>query len=135
MRLINPPELGSYPIIFYDGDCGFCHHSVQWILNRDTKALFRFASLQSEKGQDFLNKIGKTQLDTLYLLLPTGGYLQKSDAILKVLYLLGYPGIGLLQRIPQPIRDGVYDLVARYRKQLMPSECSLPTPEQRKRFL
>ncbi|MGY0203700.1 thiol-disulfide oxidoreductase DCC family protein, partial [Acinetobacter soli] len=34
----------------FDGDCNFCDASVQFILNRDTKGHFHFASLQGEAG-------------------------------------------------------------------------------------
>jgi hypothetical protein len=35
------------PILLYDGVCGLCHRLVQFIIHRDRRAIFRFASLQS----------------------------------------------------------------------------------------
>ena len=59
-------------IVFYDGECGFCNHWVQWILEKDTKDKFLFSSLQSEFGQKFLNdrNLPNEIFDTLYLWKP-----------------------------------------------------------------
>ena len=42
--------------VLYDGECGFCNFWVHWILKKDTKNNFLFASLQSDFGQQFLNE-------------------------------------------------------------------------------
>lgn len=43
-------------IILFDGICHFCSATVRFIIERDEKAYFRFASLQSEAGQALLKK-------------------------------------------------------------------------------
>ncbi|WP_228376753.1 thiol-disulfide oxidoreductase DCC family protein [Chryseobacterium formosense] len=64
-------------MVFFDGYCGVCNFWVQWILERDKKDRFLFASLQSEAGQRFLTKkkLSTTQFNTLYLLKPDTKYL------------------------------------------------------------
>ena len=65
--------------VLYDGECGFCNFWVHWILKKDTKNNFLFASLQSDFGQQFLNErnLESKNLDTLYLWKPEKYYLQK----------------------------------------------------------
>ncbi|WP_373710272.1 thiol-disulfide oxidoreductase DCC family protein, partial [Kaistella sp.] len=69
--------------VFYDGECGFCNFWVHWILKKDVKNQFLFASLQSEFGQQFLSErnLELKNLDTLYLWKPEKYYLQKSQAV------------------------------------------------------
>ena len=39
----------SHELVFYDGRCGLCHHSVRFLLARDRDgALFRYAPLFGE---------------------------------------------------------------------------------------
>jgi predicted DCC family thiol-disulfide oxidoreductase YuxK len=49
------PELGEHPVVLFDGVCNLCSSAVQFIIDRDPKATFRFASLQSEAGAALLH--------------------------------------------------------------------------------
>lgn len=125
--------------IFYDGDCGFCNFWVQWILKNDTKDQFLFAALQSDFGQNFLKERGlKTNdFDTIYIWKPEAYYHTKSDAIMKIANTIG--GIYYLSNVfklfPKSIRNVGYDLIAKNRKKIMNESCTLPTPEERKKFI
>jgi len=126
-------------IVFFDGECGFCNFWVQWILERDRKDKFLFASLQSDFGQNFLSerKLETKQFNTLYLLKPDGLYLSKSRAVLKIAQQLGgiysLLQVGLL--IPKTISDQLYDIISRNRTKLAAQKCFLPDPHQRKKFI
>jgi predicted DCC family thiol-disulfide oxidoreductase YuxK len=89
-------------IVFFDGDCGVCNFWVQWILKRDKKDRFLFASLQSDFGQQFLTerKLNTEVFNTLYLWKPNHYYLEKSKAVLQIAHLLG--GIYKLSAIGFP---------------------------------
>ena len=41
-------------IILFDGICNVCNGAVQFVIKRDKKNHFRFASLQSPEGQKLL---------------------------------------------------------------------------------
>lgn len=41
-------------IILFDGICNFCNSSVDFIIKHDKDKIFRFATLQSEKGKELL---------------------------------------------------------------------------------
>ena len=59
-------------IVLFDGDCNFCNRSVQFIYERDKKGIFRFASLQSARGREFLAKHNLDTLDLSTLVLING---------------------------------------------------------------
>ncbi|KQT16356.1 thiol-disulfide oxidoreductase [Chryseobacterium sp. Leaf404] len=127
-------------IIFFDGDCGVCNFWVQWILQRDRKNEFMFASLQSDFGQKFLGErqLDRKQFNTLYLWKAGSYYLIKSKAILKVLHLLGglYKAAGFAAQIfPTGFSDQLYNVISRNRMKISNQKCFLPTPEERKKFI
>jgi len=126
-------------IVFYDGECGFCNHWVQWILERDRKDKFLFSSLQSEFGQKFLNErqLPNQIFDTLYLWKPQSFYLTKYQAILKIAGELGgiYSLASVGKIIPDFIGNRFYNLISRNRKKLAANQCFLPDEKQRKKFL
>jgi predicted DCC family thiol-disulfide oxidoreductase YuxK len=56
-------------ILFYDGDCGLCNSSVQFVLKHRKHNAIYFATLQSDLAKQTLNKKGiEIKLDTLYFL-------------------------------------------------------------------
>jgi hypothetical protein len=58
-----------HPTLLYDGVCGLCNRFVQFILHRDRRATFRFASLQSDVAAKILSRHGLSpnNLDMLYV--------------------------------------------------------------------
>ena len=126
-------------IVFYDGDCGFCNHWVQWILERDKKDKFLFASLQSKSGQDFLKErnLPNKDFDTLYLWKPNSFYLTKYQAILKIADEIGgiYSFANIGQLLPNSLGNMVYNIISKNRKKLTRNQCFLPDEQQRKKFL
>ncbi len=131
----NPPY-----ILLFDGVCNLCNHTVQFVIKRDAKAQFRFASLQSDYGQTLLKKVGLPidNFDSFVLILGNKYYL-RSSAGLHVLRTLGgvWKLFYALIIFPRPLRDFVYDLVAhsRYKFFGRRDTCMVPTPEQKERFL
>ncbi|CAM2893078.1 DUF393 domain-containing protein [Chryseobacterium flavum] len=126
-------------IVFFDGDCGVCNFWVQWILERDKKDKFMFASLQSDFGQQFLSERGlETNIfNTMYLWKPGQYYLIKSKAVLKIANLLGgiYKLSVLGKIIPGFLLDKGYDLISRNRMKLANQKCYLPDQHQKKKFI
>lgn len=126
-------------VVFFDGECGVCNFWVQWILERDRKDQFMFASLQSDFGQKFLSERGlETRVfNTMYLWKPNQYYLIKSKAILQIASLLGgiYKLSALGKIIPGILSDKVYDIISKNRMKLANQKCYLPTPHQRKKFI
>jgi predicted DCC family thiol-disulfide oxidoreductase YuxK len=88
-----------HPILLYDGVCGLCNRLVQFILRRDSGAVFRFASLQSPLARRILTRHGADaeDLDTVYVVvnydLPDERLLLRSDAVIFILRHLGAAGL------------------------------------------
>ncbi len=131
---------GQTPILLFDGVCNLCHASVQWVIRHDRAGVFRFASLQSEAGQGLLAEHGlATEKFDSVVLLADGQVFQRSDAALETARRLGggWKWLAVFRFVPRLLRDWVYDFVARnrYRWFGRQTECWLPTPELRARFL
>jgi predicted DCC family thiol-disulfide oxidoreductase YuxK len=126
-----------HPIVFFDGVCGLCDQVVDWIIEKDTKAHFRFAPLQGEAAQTAFANPGQA-LKTV-VVLKNDRYFKRSSAIVEILLdLPGYRALGwLLWLIPWPLRDLGYGAVAKVRYSIWGKSetCRLPTPEERTRFL
>lgn len=128
------------PIVLFDGVCNLCQGAVKFLIRKDKKDILRFASLQSEVGQKLLKKFNlpTQKYDSFVLVVGERIYL-RSSAVLKICDFLG--GFWRLWKIfwllPKPLRDAVYDFVAknRYKWFGKKSECMLPTPKIRKKFL
>ena len=130
----------THPVLLFDGVCNLCHGVVRFVLDHDREARFRFAPLQSEVGRALLARFGldADALDAVVLIDETGAHL-RSDAALRVARRLGPPWswLGPLAMIPRPLRDAVYDFIARHRYRWFGKKdaCPLPRPEWRERFL
>ncbi|MBC7382015.1 MAG: thiol-disulfide oxidoreductase DCC family protein [Bacteroidia bacterium] len=126
-------------IILFDGVCNLCDSAVQFLIRNDFKKSLMFASLQSESGKALLNEFSLlSDLSTLVYIKGDKAYI-KSAAVLEVVSDL--KGIWvifkILKLIPKPVRDLVYDKVARARYKWFgkKEQCMIPTPELKKRFL
>jgi predicted DCC family thiol-disulfide oxidoreductase YuxK len=141
-----PPAHIHGPIVLYDGVCALCNRFVEFVLARDAAGFFRFASLQSELARTTIRQHGGNpeELSSLVLirdpLRPTERLLYKSDAALFVLKNL--PGAwkhiaAAMSLFPAPLRNIVYDMVARkrYRTFGKYDVCPMPPPAVRERFL
>ncbi|MEO8172773.1 MAG: thiol-disulfide oxidoreductase DCC family protein [Sediminibacterium sp.] len=128
------------PIIFFDGVCNLCTGVVQFVIRHDPKRRFRFASLQSEIGQQLLkqNDLPSAEFGS-FILFENGKVYTKSTAALTVAKNLnGLLPIWYVNIIfPKFIRDGVYNLVARNRYKWFgkKEECWIPTPELNELFI
>lgn len=130
----------DHPIILFDGVCNLCNSSVQFVIRKDRKKIFRFTSLQSEAGQAILTKAGLPASDfTSFLLAYNGKTYTQSSAALRVARILGGP-IALLYGfiiVPAFLRNGVYTLISRnrYRWFGKKESCMVPTQDLKDRFL
>ena len=128
-------------IILFDGVCNLCNGFIQFIIKRDKQDTFRYASLQSEIGQQLLLEryIDTALIDSVVLIEPGVAYYIKSDAALQIgSYLKGYRSISrILYLIPRDLRNIVYDLIARYRYAWFGKKdvCMVPSPELKAKFL
>jgi predicted DCC family thiol-disulfide oxidoreductase YuxK len=126
------------PIVLFDDVCSLCNASVQFIISRDLRSVFRFASLQSETGKVLREKFGVPEVDSL-VLLENGRYYTKSSAALRICRRLAgvWKLFYIFWLVPKPLRDYIYDFVAKHRYEWFGKRdhCLMPTPDIRARFL
>lgn len=133
-------------MLLYDGSCGLCARSVQFVLQHEgAPHSLRFATLQGPHGRRALAAHpALAGVDSVVWVEPSGDgngrVLVRSDAVLAVLDYLGgrwrwLARIGRL--VPRVSRDALYRVVAHNRHRLFGRDqsCLLPTPEQGRRFL
>ncbi len=126
-------------IILFDGVCNLCNASVLFVIERDKKNVFQFASLQSSFGQQVLKKhqLSSSDFDSM-ILLQDGTIHQRSDAALRIAKELSGAWKLLYGFIivPRFIRNGVYNFVARNRYKWFGKQeaCMIPTPELKAKF-
>ena len=129
-------------LFFYDGHCGLCHGAVKFVLKHDRSGkAFRFAPLQ---GETFAARVPVEKRaglpDSVVVLTADGNLLIRSDAFLHVFRQLGGGWkllAGVLRVVPRPIRDAVYDMVARVRYRVFGTRddvCPIVPPDLRARF-
>ena len=128
-------------IILFDGVCTLCNRSVHYVIKHDKKDVFRFVALQSELGQKILKHIGiaNKNIDSIVLFQIGIVYYYKSTAIIEITKSLqGFLNYGLLFRmLPTPLRDIVYDYIAKNRFNWFGKNdsCMIPTPDLKAKFL
>lgn len=128
-------------IILFDGVCNLCDSTVQFIIKHDKKDVFRFVALQSDLGQEVIKYLGidTSKTDSIILYEPGHAYYYKAEAAINIAKGLGgiYSLMGLFSVLPKSLSNSVYDYIAknRYRWYGKKSECMIPTPEMKAKFL
>jgi predicted DCC family thiol-disulfide oxidoreductase YuxK len=130
----------SRSVVLFDSVCNLCNRSVQFIIRKDKKKQFLFASLQGKTGQEVLKKFNLPADNFNSFILVEGGHVYtRSTAVLRMLRKLGgswklFYGFII---VPKFIRNAVYNWIAknRYAWYGKRDECMVPTPELKERFL
>lgn len=129
----------QHPVILFDGVCNLCNSAVQFVIKRDKKNIFKFASLQSSFGQSVLKKyqLPATNFNSFVLLQNQKVYTRSTAALMVVKQLSGlWPLLYSFITVPSFIRNGIYNLVAKNRYKWFGKKetCWLPSPELKIRF-
>lgn len=129
-----------HEVLLFDGECVLCSGTVRFILQRERDHAIRFVTAQSAAGQALLRHYGLRRDDwESVVFVEDDTPLFKSAAFFAVLRHLRFPWPLLRAAwiVPRPLRDWVYDRVARNRYDWFGrrDECFVPAPEQRGRFL
>ena len=125
-------------LILFDGVCVFCSRWARFVIVRDSEARYRFVTVQEPLGAALAQRFGidPAMPETNAVILGGRAYF-KSDAAIAVLSSLPrWRWARGLRRVPRPVRDGLYDIVARNRYRWFGRDaCLIPTPELAARFL
>ena len=128
-------------IILFDGLCNLCDGTVQFIIKRDTKDVFRFVYLQSDLGRELLQKLPiEFQLtDSVILYESEKVFFYKSQAVFEIVKSIGgiYYCLLIFKLLPNTITNAVYDFIAknRYRWWGKKESCLVPSKDLQSKFL
>jgi predicted DCC family thiol-disulfide oxidoreductase YuxK len=121
-RALGADDTGSnrWPdddVILYDGVCIFCSRWIRFVAARDMERRFRFTAIQSGYGARLAQAFGIDPADPDTNAVVHGGRACfRSEAALTVLsHLPGWRWTRILFAVPKPLRDAVYNVVARNR--------------------
>lgn len=127
-------------IVVFDGLCNFCQGSVDFIIKRDPKKRFTFASAQSQSGQEIIRKFNVPEVgEDTFLLVKKNTCFFRTNAALEIskelsgFWYLFY----VFKIIPRPIRDYWYDVFAKNRYNWFGKKhsCLVSTQDTKDRFL
>ena len=127
---------GQGPVVLFDGVCNLCTASVQFVIARDSRKRFRFASLQSPAAERLLGR--REDLESM-VLMEGGRTYRKSGAALRIARRLDglWPLLSVFLLVPRPLRDAIYDWIGRRRYRMFGrrDSCWVPGPDLAARFL
>lgn len=149
---LTDPEVSDSPlsalpnlIVFYDGDCSFCHGAAGWLLEHDPRARLHYAPLQGDTARRLRFEFGgqfPDEIDTIVLYDARDGrpgLRIRSEAIFEVLRTIGGPWrcLALLRVLPRILTDTGYDLIANWRLHLRrePPACQILDTARTSRLL
>jgi predicted DCC family thiol-disulfide oxidoreductase YuxK len=129
--------------IFYDGQCGLCHHVVRFVIAEDVDGTkFRFAPLQGSSLESFVRANERAGLpDSVIVRTTDGSLLTRSAAFVHILRRLGgaWRVIAVtVALLPHLLVDAAYDSIARIRYVIFgrrTNSCPVVSPELRIRFV
>lgn len=120
-------------VVLYDGGCGLCCRSAEFIAKRDPGRRFRLAPLDSDEARALLAAHGLPPGETDTVVLIEGNRAStRSTAALRIARGLRapWPLAGALLVVPRPLRDWAYGVVARNRRRWFGGAESCPAPSR-----
>ena len=141
---MNAP--GPRALVLYDGLCGLCDRSVQWLLRHDRRNALVFAPLQGETAKPYLAAAtgrGDDGLDTVVLVERDQRGVERvhvrSEAAFRLLRQIGgaWSALAWFRVLPRALTDAAYRFVSRRRRRWFGrlDACRVPDANTRGRFL
>jgi predicted DCC family thiol-disulfide oxidoreductase YuxK len=136
----EPDFDGRDPLIVFDGVCVLCSGFARTVVRLDREKRFRFVTAQSPLGEALYRRHGlRTDVYETNLVIVDGVAYTKMDSFIAVMSALGWPWrvAKMLGLLPRPIRDWIYDRVAKNRYALFgrKESCEIPSSELRERII
>ena len=131
-------------LVLYDGVCGLCDRTVQWLLANDKNAKLLFAPLQGPTAAAILGRHPEVPAgtDSVLFVENVDGNEQvtwRSRAIFEMSKHLvgGWRFLSFFAVIPSFLSDVFYRIIASNRYSIWGKldACRVPTPEEKARFL
>jgi len=135
-----PPFPDDRPVLIFDGHCMLCSGFVHFILRADRHHRLRLVAAQSPVGAALYRHFDLLREDyETNVLLEDGRAWLKSEGSIRVFERLGLPWslMAVGRVLPRPVRDAVYELIARNRLRWFGrrASCLLPDPAHADQFI
>ncbi len=142
LRMTNLPPgiLVSDKVVLFDGECVMCSSGAQALMRFDRQRLFKLGTVQSPEGKCILawHGLPTESFDTFVLAEGPRLYV-RSTAYVRIVSQLSFPWnlASVIWIIPRPIRDWLYDRIARNRFRLFGKrdQCIVLTADHQSRLL
>lgn len=125
-------------VVFFDGVCGLCNKTIDFLIQWDKEKKLRYAPLQGYTAKRLLSTMYIEDLDSV-VYYRDGKYLVRSTAVLRLLLDVGgwWKLLSIFLILPAFVRDFVYYFIARRRYKWFGKRdtCRMPTPQERALFL
>lgn len=125
-------------IVFFDGVCGLCNKTIDFLIRTDKAKKLRYAPLQGYTARRLLTKIQVENLESV-VYYRDGKYLVSSTAVLRLLLDVGglWKILSVFLVLPAFVRNAVYFFIARRRYKWFGKSdtCRLPAADERALFL
>lgn len=135
---VAAPDLDQDLIVF-DGDCVLCARGARFVHERDAALRFKFVAIQSPFGRMLAARFGiDPDAPQTNLVIVNKRAFFKSDAALSVLSVLPrWRWTAIARILPRPLRNWLYDRVARNRYQWFgrKTQCWVGDPDFSARIL
>jgi predicted DCC family thiol-disulfide oxidoreductase YuxK len=137
-RPSETPLDAGHPLLVFDGVCVLCSGFVLMVVRLDRQGRFRFATAQSPFGEALFRQHGlRTDSYETNLVLIDGVAFTQLDSFVVVMSELGWPwrAAKVLLLLPRPLRDWLYNRIAKNRYVLFgrKDSCEVPSAELRAR--
>ncbi len=138
----GPVPIAGVPdgTVLYDGVCVFCSAWFHFIVARDPTARFRFTAVQDPYGHWLARRLGLDPENPDANAVVLDGHAHfGADAALQIMRRLPRwsPVARMMGLVPRPIRNWVYNRIARNRYRLFgrTETCMIPAPALRRHIL
>ncbi len=129
-------------LVLFDGMCGLCDRSVQFILKHERDAELRFAPLQAEPAAALRHSLNiPPDVDSIVFVFSKGeeiGFAVRSKAVFSIASHLKIPWrwLRFLSILPAGPLDKIYDWVANNRSRFWGrfDTCRIPDTKHQHRF-
>jgi predicted DCC family thiol-disulfide oxidoreductase YuxK len=143
-------RIQGHDVIVFDGVCVLCSGFMRFVIRHDSAQRYRFVIAQSPLGEALYAATGlksgvresggrETGDYDTNLVFRDGQLHQRLDAFIVVMGDMGWPWRAaiLLRPLPQPIKDWLYDRIARNRYRMFgrTEMCLVPDATVKARFL
>lgn len=130
----------TYKIILFDGVCNFCNASVNFVIDHDKGDVYKFASLQSNAGQQYLKDfdLPLDDFDTFILIDGDQFYTSSTAALMVAKDLEGITkSLYYFIFTPRVLRDLVYKIISKNRYRIFGKKetCHMPTEDRKNKFI